>query len=580
MTEEVRRTQLLNKVCQKLLERPIIQASGPHGIGKTVFLQQLRDHLGSQTNISVGLYALKSELEGCELYLKILAEIIPQWVPPRGDVKDTIKQFGEALEGMGPEFAKGACKDALDFITGWLGVNIKNTAEAFVKLCKKISKKGEVRFSLEQLLAENKQALINTYLQLLRSISKATRSGDRHVIILDQVERSSDTVRLFLFSLLLNLPDKFCLICGLNDEIPQGLEFLDAMHKKFIRTGYKLKMPGFTVQDVEDLIRQVHETHTTRPQIEIKEVLKNTDGRPLFIFPWVKLNFDMSLIKKRPEELVRSEEYDRVKQCYKVLLEKCGAAAQDVAKTLALLQEPLPGGLGDYACARGLNPTDCERYLNELAGNNILNDQYWFRHELIKNYIFDSTQPDVKRDLTAPLLKLLEERYSRELDPAGPLPLSPALTAYACLLPYSNDPKKCLEINLQLGRRKDDLGELKPALTFYNKALQAARAIPDRPGEGTTLNNIGAVYDNLGQPQEALKYCKDALAITREVGDRAGEAVTLSNIAVLQEKEDKIDEAIRLMEQVVEIDKQTQSPDLARHLAYLEGLRRKRRGGT
>ncbi|MBU7585680.1 MAG: CHAT domain-containing protein, partial [Nostoc sp. TH1S01] len=81
-----------------------------------------------------------------------------------------------------------------------------------------------------------------------------------------------------------------------------------------------------------------------------------------------------------------------------------------------------------------------------------------------------------------------------------------------------------------IGRVYSDLGEKQQALSFYNQALPLYRAVGDRAGVATTLNNIGGVYSNLGEKQQALSYYNQALPILRAVGDRAGVATTLNNI--------------------------------------------------
>ncbi|MDT9288316.1 tetratricopeptide repeat protein, partial [Limnospira sp. PMC 1298.21] len=74
------------------------------------------------------------------------------------------------------------------------------------------------------------------------------------------------------------------------------------------------------------------------------------------------------------------------------------------------------------------------------------------------------------------------------------------------------------------------VGEKQTALDYYNQALPLLRAVGDRGGKATTLNNIGAVYDSLGEKQTALDYYNQALPLLRAVGDRRGEATTLNNI--------------------------------------------------
>jgi tetratricopeptide (TPR) repeat protein len=59
------------------------------------------------------------------------------------------------------------------------------------------------------------------------------------------------------------------------------------------------------------------------------------------------------------------------------------------------------------------------------------------------------------------------------------------------------------------------------------------RAVGDRAGEGTTLNNVGLVHHARGQYDQALDNYQRALVITRDVGDRAGEEAILANIKSL-----------------------------------------------
>lgn len=60
--------------------------------------------------------------------------------------------------------------------------------------------------------------------------------------------------------------------------------------------------------------------------------------------------------------------------------------------------------------------------------------------------------------------------------------------------------------------------QLRGALTTFQQELTIRRAIGDWAGEGTTLNNIGAVYRHLGQYAQSLAYYQQALQIKREVG--------------------------------------------------------------
>ena len=90
------------------------------------------------------------------------------------------------------------------------------------------------------------------------------------------------------------------------------------------------------------------------------------------------------------------------------------------------------------------------------------------------------------------------------------------------------------------------------------------------------LDNLGGVYLGLGQPQRALEYYQQALTISREVGDRGGEAVTRYNIAMIYRGRGELDRAIAELEQVVELDRQVDHPDLESDTDILDRVRQER----
>jgi tetratricopeptide (TPR) repeat protein len=69
-------------------------------------------------------------------------------------------------------------------------------------------------------------------------------------------------------------------------------------------------------------------------------------------------------------------------------------------------------------------------------------------------------------------------------------------------------------------------------IAWLQAALQAAREINDRRGEGNALGNLGLAYADLGQPQQAIEFYQQQLAITRDIGDRRGEGAALGNLGI------------------------------------------------
>jgi len=74
------------------------------------------------------------------------------------------------------------------------------------------------------------------------------------------------------------------------------------------------------------------------------------------------------------------------------------------------------------------------------------------------------------------------------------------------------------------------LGVTNKALQFYNQALLLRKTVGDRRSEAQALNNIGGIYNDLGKKKKALRFFKRALSLSRAAGEKRGEAYTLNNI--------------------------------------------------
>ena len=77
---------------------------------------------------------------------------------------------------------------------------------------------------------------------------------------------------------------------------------------------------------------------------------------------------------------------------------------------------------------------------------------------------------------------------------------------------------------VNLGVAYHDLGEVKRAIGFYEKALEIKTEIGDRAGESACYTNLGIAYHDLGEVKRAIEYHEKALEIKTEIGDRAGES--------------------------------------------------------
>jgi tetratricopeptide (TPR) repeat protein len=110
-----------------------------------------------------------------------------------------------------------------------------------------------------------------------------------------------------------------------------------------------------------------------------------------------------------------------------------------------------------------------------------------------------------------------------------------------------------------LGLALRDLGQMRQAQGYFEKALRLRRQIDDRKGEGASLNHLGRVYADLGEKERAKEYLEQALQIRREVKDRQGETTTLNNLGHVYADLGEKERAKEYLEQALSIAEKEES---------------------
>ncbi len=111
-----------------------------------------------------------------------------------------------------------------------------------------------------------------------------------------------------------------------------------------------------------------------------------------------------------------------------------------------------------------------------------------------------------------------------------------------------------------LGNAYAALGDARQAIEFYEQALAIDREIGDRRGEGADLGNLGLAYAALGDARQAIEFYEKQLVIVREIGDRRGEGNALFNMAIALHGLGEKKRAIELMKQALAIFETIESP--------------------
>ncbi len=527
-----------------------ILISGVTGMGKTELAIRVKELLTKDKLLHCGGYRVESKLEDpVNPFLAVLAEVFTS-ITTKETAKSKLRWFTNVFAKKTWEKRKdigiAMMKDGLGTILKNVKekVELDETASTLTDILKEASSEWSTKSTLEKLLVENKEAVITSYLRLLRQISEQSPNGHKFLLILDQVENTSEVFQEFLKSIARNLPDKFYLIFALNNEVPEGVDFLKEHKADLMYFKTKpVELTGFSNLQIRKLIEEMRGVYKAPDEVE--KIRRLADGRPLMIIQWINSkDFDLSVID---EEKLSLYGY------YGDNLNAAGAEAKKVATILSLLPFPLKGGLSDYAGIMGIKNFECNELLGELESKSIFRkyeDAWWFSHGLIKDYIFDNTHKTIKKDAALQIINYLKKKYKKEIEAHQ---LTPSETAYTALLPFTGDYETSFKQNYDLGMYHYSISSYHTAKEYFENALDAATRLEDRRKEATTLNGIGGVYYAWGKYDDAIEYYKKSLKIREEVGDRRGEGVTLNNIGMVYDAWGKYEQAIEYYKKSLKI---------------------------
>ena len=128
---------------------------------------------------------------------------------------------------------------------------------------------------------------------------------------------------------------------------------------------------------------------------------------------------------------------------------------------------------------------------------------------------------------------------------------------YKTLLEQTTDPLDQSRYYHHLGYIKDQHGDFKEALYFYEHAFKIQqRSLPaDHPHLAASYNNIGMVYRNMGDYSEALSFLEQALAIRQKSlpASHPQLATSYNNIGLVYKNMGEHSKALSFYERALEI---------------------------
>ncbi|CAF0944232.1 unnamed protein product [Adineta ricciae] len=157
--------------------------------------------------------------------------------------------------------------------------------------------------------------------------------------------------------------------------------------------------------------------------------------------------------------------------------------------------------------------------------------------------------------------------------------LEKAEELYTVLLEQTSDNNDRAHYYHQLGYLKDDQGDYKMAIEYYEKALEIdEKTLPsNHPSLATSYNNIGGVYKNMGEYSKALSFYEKALEIQEKTlpPNHPDLATSYGNVVGVYDNMGEYSKALSFYEKALQIQEKTlplNHPDLATSYNNIGGV--------
>lgn len=466
----------------------VLLIEGPTGIGKSTVVESVAEYLREAGQL-VTFYKAESRMQAYEEpFLSLLRELLEKIPDKEVTIKEIIKSFKKHPEKHLSRIVSGALKDIAK------GTRLEKTSEELGEIIKEVTEQKLID-SAKRLARQDKDSFYSEYMEIVRSI--APRLSKKAVLVIDQLEETSETLLSFIESFSKHKPDNILLVLTLNSEIYQGISHLETLKGTMQYLADIRVLPKLSEND---LIKWVKDEKGEEISIEVaKRAIIELDGRPLFLESWVN-NEDYAI------ESFESMPDAKMWGFYDELFKKLSPQAKEIAIALAPLPLTLSIDLQFNAAILKCSEMEARAYLHELENYKFIkreNNKYSFTHQLIRRFVYENHQPT--EGLKKKVLNLLEENYGAIKVSSDKLPL---VEAKAELLLGSYE-KTSFKYLLSLAERQLDEGA-------YNYSIQLTEAIEKTMSDNLKMDDMANLslvkakaFEQTGQYNNGIKILND-----------------------------------------------------------------------
>ncbi|MGE0621470.1 MAG: AAA family ATPase [Pseudomonadales bacterium] len=358
---------------------------GATGVGKSALIQELARHLdqsGSKALLFEVTPATQPEQPILELYRSLELESgVTGW---RNRFSRLVRHPIKALKRLAPSVMVDLVRKRTK--------EFERTQEELEKLARNHAYRtaAEIAKSLEA----------NDFGTVIEAIRILSQNCKPRVVLVDNLEMAPEPMLRFLQSAIKQIPSKVSFILSINDESKQVERCSDLMeYIQLHHTDSVYAVRGLTPRDIIDWKRA--KTGIEISEQQAAQAFARTDGRPLFLEPWIE-----SHQTDYPHE---TDPAARLALTYEPRIEALSANGLRLVRALAVCY---PHGLSmELLC--GATDLDQDGVLDEQRGPARFfiegrPNEFKVKHELIASYVKSHSGENVTRIFQSRVLSELE----------------------------------------------------------------------------------------------------------------------------------------------------------------------------
>ena len=529
-------------------EEGVFVVIGEIGIGKTLLMKELSNRVKPKEDVIIGFYKLPGVVATHTPFVEVLADLLSRIEErDKSEGTTTFKHIGDAIEEVLKRRKSG-------FVTALLkDVSKDLKLDATLKFLGRIWKETKTVSAIElaeETIAPHKQEFTDFYLDLLGALVQKTNK--KIVLMIDQFERATKSSIDFFLSVVRGLPKGVYMIASF--KIGAEARHYEEHETKLIYEGCKIaELKGLSEAGIGEWIRRERGVEFLKP--ELRKIRRESGGFPVLLNEWISQSEELN------SDELKGERKKSLFKFYEKRLDKLDDNTQVFARKLSVLLQPLTlEGYTRLVKEDGFTKEECDNCIRRLIQAQIFSEdeERWFKHELMQEYVRDGNMDDELRKIYHENAAMFFEELYKNKNAIEKRDRVNFAIALGCAYHFHHAGlhDKSYSYNSSLADFSFDTGSLDIAEECYLRAIEDAKELGDEGSIATQRGNLARVYYIWGRLDDALNTYQELYDYFKEKGNRKNEAVLLHQIGMIHQARAEYEKALEKYDKSLEIDEE------------------------